>query len=419
LHIGIRRFRFPSGATMTYYGTADLQLDLPSKARLAVISIDGITRVGLNEFCIVSQVLKMQKVFAQEEVLMVTPKWNKCLDQPLLPTDLCWNGTAPHVGGFWHLGHDSDPKAGAAMSSYDVLDKILLHLKDPAKYLALERVALIGHSGGGQLVARYALVTNLKSTPAELDQGLLRQGVKLRFLAANPSGYLYLDKHRWAYSCGDDDISPHGCSAMKYDLYDFDKGRHGWKIQQEFGRLGYRVTEGLGNDTGEDYEFICRTSNFNQWPYGLDGLETVPYVKRDALAHAIKMYPKRDVVFFSSQNDTCTDDNFPFCDRSCMTRKQTVAICSRSAMSMGCPSMLMGWNRHIRQLNYMEHLRQFYGKKVHRQITVPDAGHDSFAVFSSKMGLAAITGGLNSDANLDAAFGNISKGTIGKPARIF
>eukprot|EP00930_Biecheleria_cincta_P027276 TRINITY_DN19158_c0_g1_i1.p1 TRINITY_DN19158_c0_g1~~TRINITY_DN19158_c0_g1_i1.p1 ORF type:complete len:561 (+),score=64.04 TRINITY_DN19158_c0_g1_i1:141-1823(+) len=392
LHLGIRRFLFPNGATMTYYGTADMQLALPSKARLAVLSIDGVSRLGINEYCIVSQVLKMQDIFPQEEILLITPKWNKCLDQPLLPTDLCWNGTVPRVGGFWHLGHDSDPEQGAAMSSYDVLDKFLLHLKDQIKYPRLERVVLMGHSGGGQLVARYALVTNLRFTPAELDNGLLRPGVKLKFVAANPSAYLYLDKHRWAYSCGDYDITPQSCSDMKYRLYGFREGRHGWQTQEEYGRLGYRVGEGLGNDTGHDYEFICRSAHFNRWPYGLDDLETVPYVNRSALKQAIKVYPKRDVVFLSSQNDTCTDDNFPFCDPSCATRNETVAMCSRSAMSMGCPAMLMGWNRHIREVHYMEHLRHFYGRKVHSMTTVPDAGHDSFAVFSSKWGLAAITG---------------------------
>lgn len=392
---GVLRFKFSNGGTMTYYGSADMQQDLPSSARLAVIAIGGVSRIGMDAFCIMRQVLQKQTTFSTEETLLVSLKFNKGVDQPLRSSDMWWNGS--HAG-FWHLGHDSDNRSGAVMSSYHILDGLILHLADKAKYPHLTDIVLAGHSGGGQVIQRYSVVSRLKPPQLSSEQDVknelgVRSDLKLRFVIANPSTYLYFDTHRWAYTCGDTD-SEDFCTSNKYEKYDFSDGRHGWHIQQEYGHLGYRGTEGLGQ-TGEDHPFICRCHNWNSWPYGIGNLSGFSYAGHIAdLMETIRIFPERNIVFLAGQNDTCTEDQFLFCDETCWTRNISTSLCFRNAMNMQCAAMLQGPNRHERSGNYMQHLQSFFGRKVHRHFVIPNAGHQMLQVLSSRVGLLAITGQL-------------------------
>ena len=54
---------------------------------------------------------------------------------------------------------------------------------------ALAGIVLAGHSGGAQLVQRYAVLNNV-------DGPLRRDGLALRYVIANPSSYLYLTNER-------------------------------------------------------------------------------------------------------------------------------------------------------------------------------------------------------------------------------
>merc|ERR1719382_2330854 len=127
---------------------------------------------------------------------------------------------------------NSDVRFGATMSSFSIIDEFVVHLADNReKFPKLREILLMGHSAGGQTLHRYAFVTHLRpphmSSPEDVAK---RQGIRkdldVRFVVANPSSYLYLDKHRWAYTCGDQS-SPHSCTTLKYRPYHFDEGRHG------------------------------------------------------------------------------------------------------------------------------------------------------------------------------------------------
>ena len=69
--------------------------------------------------------------------------------------------------------------APAEFSAFAALDGVLAFLRDQP---AIRRVVLAGHSGGGQVVQRYAV---LGDTPADL-----------RFVVANPSSYAFLGPDR-------------------------------------------------------------------------------------------------------------------------------------------------------------------------------------------------------------------------------
>jgi hypothetical protein len=94
---------------------------------------------------------------------------------------LRWRGTD------WESG--APAVAPTPISSYEVVDALLARLADHSIFPHLQTVVLAGHSGGGQLVHRYAIVGRA------LD-ALSRSGVHLRFVIANPSSYVYFSDER-------------------------------------------------------------------------------------------------------------------------------------------------------------------------------------------------------------------------------
>jgi hypothetical protein len=76
-----------------------------------------------------------------------------------------------------------------AVSSFDAIDAILARLADRALFPNLRMVVVAGHSGGAQVVQRYAVVG--KGGPA-----LETRGVHVRYVVANPSTYLYFTPER-------------------------------------------------------------------------------------------------------------------------------------------------------------------------------------------------------------------------------
>ncbi|MCB2212630.1 hypothetical protein KQI52_11005 [bacterium] len=93
----------------------------------------------------------------------------------------------------WVRGDDArDPDNWAnyrsGLSSYAVLDEVILHATERCP--DLQEIAIAGHSAGGQTVQRYAATTKLMQQFSEDD------GPQLRFLMANPAGYLYFDDRR-------------------------------------------------------------------------------------------------------------------------------------------------------------------------------------------------------------------------------
>ncbi len=77
----------------------------------------------------------------------------------------------------------------APISSYDAIDAILARLSDRTRFPNLQKIVLAGHSGGGQIVQRYA-VTGHQIAAVE------QAGIALRYVVANPSSYVYFDDHR-------------------------------------------------------------------------------------------------------------------------------------------------------------------------------------------------------------------------------
>ncbi|MCZ8395617.1 hypothetical protein O9557_06725 [Achromobacter ruhlandii] len=91
----------------------------------------------------------------------------------------------------WEDGEDSVQANGrpAPVSSFQVIDDLLRSLDDRKRLPILAGIVLAGHSGGGQLVQRYAVLN-------QIDGPLRRDGIAVRYVIANPSSYLYLTRER-------------------------------------------------------------------------------------------------------------------------------------------------------------------------------------------------------------------------------
>ncbi|MFZ3266002.1 MAG: hypothetical protein WA172_18500 [Terriglobales bacterium] len=152
--------------------------------------------------------------------------------------------------------HRTDWESGAPavapipVSSYEIVDALLTRLTDTSFFPNLKIVVLAGHSGGGQLLQRYAVVGRAAAA-------IVKSGIRLRFVIANPSSYVYFSDERPAAS----------------------------------GMLAPFKGDG------------CR--DFNRWKYGI--IDAPTYMKLDATntwAQLEASYAQRDVIYLLGTADT-------------------------------------------------------------------------------------------------------------------
>lgn len=138
-----------------------------------------------------------------------------------------------------HLGHEvlrwkgNDWMAGEAstgpgqISSYGALDQIIKHLGNRKLFPALKEIVVAGHSGGGQVVQRFALTGH--------DHPLLNsEGISLRYVVANPSSYAYFSPQRPVTF---DIANCPGFNDWKYgmqNLPDYVGGRGAQQLEQDY-----------------------------------------------------------------------------------------------------------------------------------------------------------------------------------------
>ena len=116
--------------------------------------------------------------------LLVAPQFLATLDTRAhsVPTDLLrWKDNA------WMGG---EPAEGSVpLSSYTVLDAIIERLADRHLFPNLKHVTLAGHSGGAQVVQRYAVAAHDLRTLADA-------GIDVSYVVSSPSSYVYFDAGR-------------------------------------------------------------------------------------------------------------------------------------------------------------------------------------------------------------------------------
>ena len=121
---------------------------------------------------------------AGRTTLMIVPQFLVGIDVDafhLPPDTLHWSLLG------WEGG---DPAEGPRpLSSFEALDAILARLADRRLFPDLKQVVVAGHSGGAQVVQRYAVA-------GRGEAALARESIGVRYVIANPSSYAYFSAER-------------------------------------------------------------------------------------------------------------------------------------------------------------------------------------------------------------------------------
>ena len=223
-------FEFPMGRddkkVLYYSNMGDIRILTQKHLQVSrvVIIVHGSERNVEDYFCAGLSLLQddhdknrhpMDTIALQESTLVIAPLFAAPEDGPLGDDVLVW---ADHpdilhrLSHSWRYGSDA---LNAPVSSYAVLDALVEYLVASAhvQYPHLRRVAVAGHSAGGQVTHRWALLSN---SPAWKDPV-----IDIVSVVANPRSYCYLDERRVHFVDGtfrvpdDDDIK----SCPGYDQW--------------------------------------------------------------------------------------------------------------------------------------------------------------------------------------------------------
>ncbi|MCI5159212.1 MAG: hypothetical protein D3906_12435, partial [Candidatus Electrothrix sp. AUS1_2] len=157
----------------------------------AVVVIHGTNRNADDYYDYVYNAAITEGV--QDHTLVIAPKFKILEDNPDLASELYWTN-AGWKGGFNAIN-------GSQISSFQVIDHILGKIND--NFPNVKFVSIIGHSAGGQFVQRYSAINE--------EEQNLRSNLKLKYVVANPSSYMYLNANR--------PLSIDGCPLYNYYKY--------------------------------------------------------------------------------------------------------------------------------------------------------------------------------------------------------
>jgi hypothetical protein len=246
----------------------------------------------------------------------------------------------------WKEGDLSTAALPLRLSSFAVMDSLIAVLSDAARYPAMQRIVIAGHSAGGQFVSRYAMFGNVERSPTAVV-----------FVPANPSSQPYLDASRPA------NLPQNGsCLPLSY----------------------------CDNATIPDFPFVFRVpplppvancSGYNSWLYGLDSLNN--YTRNVSASVAVGLLHQRlktgMLRVLLGGADVCNEKFCPQCDSH--------------DIDSGCEASYMGNCRLQRGWAYYRHLQKFYGDaQLPAPVTVAGVGHDACSMFTSPHGIGALFG---------------------------
>jgi pimeloyl-ACP methyl ester carboxylesterase len=158
------------------YASADLQAGTAA-GRQALVIVHGRLRNASDYFATGLDLAKRAGAAGRVTIVVAPQLLNQSdVTTHRLPDRyLRWNRD-------WEAGM---PALGPSpASSYDVLDDIVAKLSNTSAFPDLQRIVFVGHGGGAQMLARYAVVMRPRSGPA------------IRFVIANSGTYLYLTTAR-------------------------------------------------------------------------------------------------------------------------------------------------------------------------------------------------------------------------------
>lgn len=149
----------------------------------AVLIFHGVQRNGDDYYAATARLLAASGV-PEAEVMLIAPNFFTVADAKKHALD----GLPLWRGSHWNRGDDA-ANWPWPLSSFQPLDDLLAALLDKTRFPLLERIVVVGHSGGGQVVHRYAVLNNI-------DETARAAGKRLSYVIANPSSYMYFTPDR-------------------------------------------------------------------------------------------------------------------------------------------------------------------------------------------------------------------------------
>jgi len=244
-----------------------------------------------------------------------------CNDK-LAPNEVSWSCR----GDSWRSGGTSTSHPN--LTSFDFIDEILRKLANKRMFPNMAHIVVAGHSAGGQVVARYAMVNKVHET----------LGVPVTYVVANPSSYAWPDATRPLAS---GDGTPENAKAA-------------WNSEKPHTNFSYGAFDAKG----------C--ANYDRWPFGLEE-RTGGYTKGTSDEQLKKQLVTRPTTYLLGQVDVLPLGGF---DSSC------------SAMAQGA-------TRRARGEAFVKYINEQLGAKQAVQI-VPECGHNDRCVYTTDAVLPVI-----------------------------
>ncbi|KAK0183697.1 hypothetical protein F5146DRAFT_659584 [Armillaria mellea] len=190
------------GAYLPVYRTASLDT---TKLKRAIIILQGKQRACWSDWNAANNALTKamynDHAIIRSEISIMSPSFLTEVDLSAGAAQdgqLLW-GKTNWIGGSRNVGPDSV----TGVSSFDVLDALVAHYMDRKLYPNLKILIIGGHSAGGQMAQRYAI---LRPSTGDDDD-------KLHFWIANPGSLCWLTPNRLVPIDGCE-----GVDAFKYGL---------------------------------------------------------------------------------------------------------------------------------------------------------------------------------------------------------
>ena len=302
------------GRSMAY---ASYPLDKPNPAiTRALVMVHGAGRNADHYF-----ETAMAAAFlagALDNTIVLAPRLIASPDKPE-PNEILW----PNGRNSWRSGGVSPSNAG--ITSFDFLDELLRKLANKKVFPNLTRIVVAGHSAGGQVATRYAMVSKVHD----------KLGVQISYVVANPSSYAWPAATR---------PLPEG-DANPTDAYKESLGDNGEKLHTQFSYGPFDSTKVAG---------------YNQWPMGLN--DFAGYTAGMDAAQLRKQLAERPTTYLLGQVDVLPLGGFDS---------------SPAAMAQG-PT------RRARGEAFFKYVTDSLGAK-HQAIIVPECGHNDRCIFTTNI----------------------------------
>ncbi|KAK7460453.1 hypothetical protein VKT23_009174 [Stygiomarasmius scandens] len=187
----------PSGARIRDISIGDGGEEIPvfwsdpltnqkAEATHAFVVIHGRLRDGANYWEIMNDALQSalddEYPGADRKSFIIAPQF---FSEKLNEGQYSKNELAFEDVNAWQAGDTASHPKGTNVTSMDALDAIIATFSDKNEYPSITNITLVGHGGGGQLIARYAAVG--ADAP---------EGVHLRYIIGDPSTNAYFTKDR-------------------------------------------------------------------------------------------------------------------------------------------------------------------------------------------------------------------------------